>query len=324
MVDGFKEAGAEFAVDFHGGADDGVGMGVLFWEGFGIHESVPRRQSSQITQKRGLFRGLFVAGLGAEVSSGLAVAAGVVGGVFGGLADDDVEVGGEFAGVGIFEGFVGDDDEGLEFRVFDPVEEGVGFVEGFALGIELGGEEAFLFLVGDSEVDVRGAPAVSDGFDGAEVVSALGVGEEASVSLEVFFASAFAGGAFAVEVGAVGIGLPDFDEGVANGVALDVPDGAGEVSDFADGGGDGVVNEDEVVVGIEGEFVGVERAFGLAGGEGEGFGEGARGGEEGGGAEGGEVEEFSAVAEGAVRVFHGRRWNPRGSGEFCLSTDYAD
>ena len=243
---------------------------------------------------------LRAAGVSAEAAAGVLVA------VFGGGADDDVEAGLELAGFGIFDGFERDDD-GVAFGLgFEDAERAVFFVERVAFDVALGGEHALVPL-DDGHVDVWGARAVGDGFDGAEVVAAFGVGEEAAEALEIFVAFVAVATAAGVDVAAVGVGFPGFDDGVADGFAFDVADGAGEVGDIADGGGDAVVDDEEVVVGVEREFVRVERALGLEGCLEEGFGEGALGGEEGSGAEGGFDEEATAVADGAGGwcVFHG-------------------
>jgi len=88
--------------------------------------------------------------------------------------------------------------------------------------------------------------------------------------------------AAAVEVDAAAIDLPDFDDGIADGVAFGVEEAAAEVGDFADSGGEVVVEDEKVVIGIEREFVRIEGAFGLTGRLGEGFGESAGRGEGGG------------------------------------------
>ena len=68
-----------------------------------------------------------------------------------------------------------------------------------------------------------------------------------------------------MQVRPVVVALPDFDERVADRRALHVEDLAREVGDGADGGGDRVVDDDQVVVGVERQLVGVERPLGLIG-----------------------------------------------------------
>lgn len=90
-----------------------------------------------------------------------------------GEAHDDVEVGGEFAGFGVLDGGEVDDEGVADFFVLDAAEGAVVFVAGVAFDVALGGP--FLAALDfDGEVDVRGAAGVGDGFDGAEVVAAVG------------------------------------------------------------------------------------------------------------------------------------------------------
>ena len=108
------------------------------------------------------------------------------------------------------------------------------------------------------------AAGVGDGLDRAEVVFAGRAGQEPAEALEVRVALVAALVAVGVEVDAVGVALPDLDDGVADRVALGVEDAAGQVRDLADGRRDGVVDDDQVVVGVERQLVGVERPLGLA------------------------------------------------------------
>lgn len=213
--------------------------------------------------------------------------------VIGGESEDDVEFGGEFTGFGSGDGFEGDHE--VSGGLAELFEEAVLGISGVAGDEALGGEGALVIPV-NGDVDVRGAGAVGDGLDGAEVIAAIAGGEEAAEALEgVVALGAGEASVLAVDVGALVIDLPDFDTGVGDGVALEVGDLSVEVGDGTDGGGEGVVDAEEVVIGIEGEFVGVEGALGHGGGGGEEFGEGSGIGEEGGGSDGGLAEEGAAV-----------------------------
>ena len=123
------------------------------------------------------------------------------------------------------------------------------------------------------EVDVGRAAGIGDRLHGAEVILAAGAGHEAAKALEVGVALGVAVGR--VQVHAVAVDLPDFDQRVADGIAGRIEHTAGEVRHFADGGRDAVVDDQQVVVGVERQAIGVERAFGLCGGQLECFGEGA-------------------------------------------------
>ncbi|MFM1944907.1 MAG: hypothetical protein RI897_3889 [Verrucomicrobiota bacterium] len=183
--------------------------------------------------------------------------------------------------------------------IADITEDGVGGVEFVALDVALGGEEVLGFAA-DLKVDVWGAAGVGDGFDGAEVVFPGRAGEEASVALEVSVAFGLVA-VLGVAVDAIPVGLPDFDQGIPDGVAAVVEEATAEVGDLADGGGEGIVEDEEVVVGIEGEAIGVEGAFCLGWGLGEFIGEGTGDGEPGGGREEGALEEGTP---GWIRCVH--------------------
>src|SRR5262249_22120881 len=75
---------------------------------------------------------------------------------------------------------------------------------------------------------------------------------------------------------------PDLDLGVPDRVSVPIEDATGQVGDLADGRREGVVDEDQVIVAIEGEPVRVEGPFGQRRGAGERFGGPAAGLEEGG------------------------------------------
>lgn len=67
------------------------------------------------------------------------------------------------------------------------------------------------------------------------------------------------------------------------------------MGDGADSGIEGIVDAEEVVVGIERKLIRVKRALGHRGRDGERFGKCSGDGEEGGGAEGGSAEEVAAM-----------------------------
>ena len=76
-----------------------------------------------------------------------------------------------------------------------------------------------------------------------------------------------------VQIHAVAVDLPDFDERVAERIAGRIEDAAGQVRDLADARRDAVVDDEQIVVGIERQLVGIERPFGLGRREGERLGE---------------------------------------------------
>jgi hypothetical protein len=76
-----------------------------------------------------------------------------------------------------------------------------------------------------------------------------------------------------VQVHAVAVDLPDFHERVADRLTAGIENLPGKVRDLADRRRDAVVDDDEIVIGIERQAVGLDRAFGLRWSEREGFGE---------------------------------------------------
>jgi hypothetical protein len=96
------------------------------------------------------------------------------------------------------------------------------------------------------------------------------------------------------------------DEGVADGVALGVEDTPAEVRHLADGRRDGVVDDQQVVVGVQRQLVGVERPLGLLRGAHQFVGEGARRGQEDAAGCGQPAQEAPA---GRVRIEQSHREN---------------
>ena len=111
-----------------------------------------------------------------------------------------------------------------------------------------------------------------------------------------------------MQVNAVGITLPDLDERVADGFAAGVEHPAADVGDLAHAGRDPVVDDQQVVVGVEREMVRIIRSLGLRRRPGQRLGKGAGGGEEGGG-EAGVPEEGAPGLERKQEV-HGTESTP--------------
>src|SRR5262245_10223537 len=113
-------------------------------------------------------------------------------------------------------------------------------------------------------MDVWRAAGVWYRLDGAEVVFAGRSGQEATEALKILVALLLlAAGISCVDVHTLVVALPDFDEGVAHRITLGVEDAARQMRDLADGRGDRVVDDEQVVVGVERQFVGVEWSLGL-------------------------------------------------------------
>jgi hypothetical protein len=97
-------------------------------------------------------------------------------------------------------------------------------------------------------------------FNRTEVVTALRVGEKTAVALEVPIVT---GGltSGSVDVRTSGVSLPDLNERVADWLPRRRQNAAGQQRDRPDGRRDGVVEDQQVVVCIEGQLVRIERAF---------------------------------------------------------------
>ena len=106
---------------------------------------------------------------------------------------------------------------------------------GCALDVALRGE---ILLAGplELEVDVGRAAGIGHGLHGAEVVLAARAGEEAAEALEVGVAICFAlARAIArVQIDTVAVDLPDFDQSIAERVAVRIEHAAREMRDLAD------------------------------------------------------------------------------------------
>ena len=79
-----------------------------------------------------------------------------------------------------------------------------------------------------------------------------------------------------MKIDAVIVYLPDLDDGILDGRAARVQDAAGEVGNVAHGRRDRIIDDDQVIVGIERQLVRIEGPLGQAGGARKLFGEGAR------------------------------------------------
>lgn len=148
----------------------------------------------------------------------------------------------------------------MGFSVSSRAEDAVSRILGVARDKDLGAED-FLALDLDFEVDMRGTAGISDGFDGAESVGSGGVGFKCAKSLEIRVAAVCAVRS-GVDVYAVAIDLPDFDCGVFDGCTRSVSDFSREVGDLPERGDFGAPDKDEVIVFINGHFVGIKRPFG--------------------------------------------------------------
>tara|TARA_B100001105_G_C22339214_1_gene420463 strand:+ start:221 stop:856 length:636 start_codon:yes stop_codon:yes gene_type:complete len=193
-----------------------------------------------------------------------------------------VESGGEFASLGSLERVEGNSDEFLQLGITAAeslVEEVVGVLL-FTLDVELSGEDA-LVPVRDCNMDVRCASGIGRRFDGTEVVLTPGAGEKASIALEVPVPLVLSVG-LGMEVDPLVVYLPDLNDGIAERLAPGVHHHAAKVAHGTYRGSNLVVDDEEIIVGIEGKVVGIERPLHVPGRAGESLRQGAGHGEEGG------------------------------------------
>ena len=168
-------------------------------------------------------------------------------------AEPNVEVGRELAERRARQRPILDEQRLEHVRILDALRDEVARVRFVAFDERLRRHDAPACLA-DGDVNVRRAELplqrVGHGLDRAEVVAPFGVRQEPAVALEVRVDLAVVA-PFGVDVGAVDVGLPDLDERVANGRAVLGEQPAGEMRDLADGRRQPVVDDQEIVVGVE-------------------------------------------------------------------------
>src|SRR5579871_746741 len=127
-------------------------------------------------------------------------------------------------------------------------------------------------VLADGEVNVgrpEGATqVVGDRLNGSEIILTLGIGKESAVPLEVAVVP-FGIVPFGVDVGSLAVHLPDLHKRVSDWFAGGAQDATGEMCDFTDSGCDGVVDDQQVVVGIKRHLVGIVGSLGKRGSSGE-------------------------------------------------------
>ncbi len=191
------------------------------------------------------------------------------------VPDDEVELSRHFTHARLLDRGEVNGDRIAGFRIANAPPDPVLFVPRVPLDIALRGEELLGPLL-DLVVNVGRAAGIRHGLDRAEVVFAGRAGQEAAESLKIPVALS-AVVAPRVQIGAIVVALPDLDDGVADRFAARIEDLAREMRNRPHGGGEGVVEDDQIVVGVEGKFVGIERTFRLSGGAHQFFGEDAPG-----------------------------------------------
>jgi hypothetical protein len=204
---------------------------------------------------------------------------------------DNIELCREFTRVRILNRCEIDNNRLPRFGISYPFQNTIAFIFRFALDVALG-RPFFVTFHFDGEMNVACAARIKDGLDRAEVVFAAGPSHESAKALEIGFA--FGVFVAAVQVNAVTIGLPNFNQHVSKWVSTSIQNAPGEMRDLADRGSDGIVDDNEVVVRIQRKVVRIKWALGLLGREEQLFGKGARNGEEHR-AQSGALDEVTAI-----------------------------
>jgi len=174
-------------------------------------------------------------------------------GIFGGGTNHDVKVYHQFAGLGTFYRGKVTDEQVAQLGVSDGADGTVALEGGVALDVKLGGKDA-LVVADDCEMNVPGTAAVRGGLDGPEVVFAGTAGEESTEALEVLVAVSSLGG-LGMDVDAAAVDLPDFHKGVANRSTALFEDAAAQMGDFPHGRRCRLIDDQEIIIGIQRKVV---------------------------------------------------------------------
>lgn len=180
---------------------------------------------------------------------------------FGRKSQNDIEPRRQFADARPFDGSEIDDYGFAGLRIANASENHVALVSRIAFDIALRGELVAPFHL-HGEVNVRSATGIWNRLDGAEQVFARRAGQEATEPLKVRV-SLVAIDAARVEISAVVIDLPDFHDCASDGLAAAVEYAPAQIGDGSDGGGDRIVDHEQIVIRIERHAVGIKRPFGL-------------------------------------------------------------
>ncbi|MEY4789940.1 MAG: hypothetical protein RLZ61_2158, partial [Planctomycetota bacterium] len=114
----------------------------------------------------------------------------------------------------------------------------------------------------DFEMNVGCSAWVCYRFDSAEIILARSSGGKSPEALKVRILLCFVAG-FGMQVCAIVIALPDFHHSVFDRGAIGVKNLACNMSDLTYRGSDFVIDDNKIVVRIEGQFIRVEGAIGL-------------------------------------------------------------
>ena len=153
--------------------------------------------------------------------------------------------------------------QGLEGPRFEILDDAVSCVGGMSVDQQLRCEHPSAVLT-DGDMNMRGSKdadqRVLDRFDGPEVVLAFRIAQESPVPLKVLVEPGWLT-TTGVHVGTRVVDLPDLDERIAHRLTRSRQHPPGEVSNVSDGWRNAVVDDQEIVVGVERQDIRIERSF---------------------------------------------------------------
>jgi hypothetical protein len=115
----------------------------------------------------------------------------------------------------------------------------------------------------DFEMNVGAPSGILNRFYGPKIIFSRRAGQKPTEALEIRIT---AGVLIAtMEINAVSIRFPDLNVRIANRIPFSVKDTAGQMCNFADGWRYAAIHNNQIVVGIEWEMVGIKGSFGLCG-----------------------------------------------------------
>lgn len=144
-----------------------------------------------------------------------------------------------------------------------PSQQAIALILRMPLDKQLRGQTSPVFDI-DGYVNVGRATGIAHWLDGSKIIFAVDAGGEPAKALKIRVLT-FPISTPRMQINAIGITLPDFDLGVSDWVSLDIFHLARQMSYFTHGGGDGIVQNQQIVIRIQWESVRIERPFGHPG-----------------------------------------------------------
>ena len=178
-------------------------------------------------------------------------------------AQDDVEVSGELADFGILERLEISEDQFAVDQVANAVVNAVGSIARMSAHEQLCREQ-FVIALQHLHMNVRSRPTgIRHRLDCAEAELARLAGREVAEALKVLvLLTRLRPAVGRVQVHRVRVALPNFDRRIANRLPLGVENAPRQMRDLADRRSDRVVDDQQIVVFVERQLVGIKRPLG--------------------------------------------------------------